>query len=178
MMPPGFLVPVPSGRILVHPIENLARIRVKRWTDATRTYSSQVPQPICTCLVLSRANGLGKLTWPIAGESHLLHQSHILFVVVVTVTSHISAGPVHNVARHLVFCIVSPSRWSLHRSLALCVGRQFSVFSGLWKRRWAAGQSPWWTRPRCSDPCRPRSKRPRSGQVADWKVFSKWKNTW
>ena len=135
MMPPGFLVPVPSGRILVHPIENLGRIRVKRWTDATQTYSSQVPQPTCCCLALSRASGLGNLTRPIAGESHLLHQSHILLVVVVTVTGHISAGPVHNVARHLVCYLVAQldDPWIDNWLSVLFVDSQYSV-----KRMWVA----------------------------------------
>ena len=129
MMPPGFLVPVPSGRILVHPIENLGRIRVKRWTDATQTYSSQVPQPTCCCLALSRASGLGNLTRPIAGESHLLHQSHILLVVVVTVTGHISAGPVHNVARHLVCYLVAQldDPWIDNWLSVLFVDSQYSL---------------------------------------------------
>merc|ERR1719209_62686 len=38
---------------------------------------------------------------PIASQAHLLHDAHILLIVVVAVASNISTGPVNDVTRHL-----------------------------------------------------------------------------
>ena len=51
----------------------------------------------CQRLDVRIGNELG----PIAGQAHLLHEAHILLVVVVAVASNVSTGTVNDVTRHL-----------------------------------------------------------------------------